>query len=144
MTQVESTSPEEKPRQNQPEDSQKTRGKLPFKVWFHEVHVPGRSNISPAHPLSHVDEIAGKFYSKYHFDTEVNDAILTEVLKSYEAGPREKYPEPLLESQRLGWYYDVKFTPIELLRDRRFNFHKRTSDIIKLEARIGAQKSAHS
>lgn len=45
---------------------------------------------------------------------------------------------------RLGWYYDVKFTPIELLRDRRFNFHKRTSDIIKLEARIGAQKSAHS
>lgn len=51
--QVESTSPEEKPRQNQPEDSQKTRGKLPFKVWFHEVHVPGRSNISPAHPLSH-------------------------------------------------------------------------------------------
>ncbi|EFN83843.1 hypothetical protein EAI_15725 [Harpegnathos saltator] len=49
--------------------------------------------------------------------------------------PRDAYRWPLLTSHTYGWWHDRGIYP----RDPRFNFHKKTSDLVSFQMKIYAE-----
>lgn len=80
--------------------------------------------------------ITPKFYSVHDTLTNEEDAevdkLNEEITKIRLVGPREKYEDPILESQRYGWYQH-KFIEIDPKVDK-LHFPKRTSDMVKIQS----------
>ncbi|KAI5698706.1 hypothetical protein M8J76_002055 [Diaphorina citri] len=136
--------------------------KPPFRLFFNETKVPGRSDISTSHPLTfafseidadldsieakvkklhaqHMKRVhctKGKFYSKYETQVQPNPATVEFVRSTLEAGPRDKTQVPQTESQRYGWYWDVSFSDPDILRDNRLNFRHQSNQLIKLQTLV--------
>ncbi|RZF40993.1 hypothetical protein LSTR_LSTR006296 [Laodelphax striatellus] len=109
------------------------KGRPPFKVWFSLAREAGRSSVSSSHPLGLVRGITGKFYSLRESSCQ-SEPDVDAVNRAYDSGPKQKFPghHPPLESHRIGWYQDVKFHDVKTLKDRNFNFHRRTQEMFKI------------
>ncbi|XP_075230554.1 uncharacterized protein LOC142329715 isoform X2 [Lycorma delicatula] len=131
MSETEGTSTvNEEEKTPQPRES--SYGRPPLRLWFSLTREVGRSNLSLSHPLGLVPGITGKFYSTR--ETCQGKPDFEAVNKAYDSGPKQKFSgfNPPLESHKYGWYSGVSFTDVDILRDRRINYHKRTSPMFKM------------
>ncbi|XP_077270816.1 uncharacterized protein LOC143902009 [Temnothorax americanus] len=83
------------------------------------------------------DFVTPKFYSRGLEDArnaDVSDA-LERLAAEEDKNPRKLYQSPLLTSHTYGWWHDKGIHP----KDARFNFHKRTSDLVSFQMKIYAE-----
>lgn len=72
-------------------------------------------------PNPRMSTLCGKFWSKFdREDLSQADEKLMNLLKDHrDRLPAQKFPEPVLESQEIGWYAKTPLIPLRR-RDRRF------------------------
>ncbi|XP_043289183.1 uncharacterized protein [Venturia canescens] len=101
--------------------------KPPFKLCFPKHRMSGRSDIRAS--KIEADFITPKFYSKQvKFEDSYNvDGTVKAVMKKENEKPQDVHRRPLLSSQSYGWWYDRTFG----MRDKRFNHHKNTSEMVR-------------
>ncbi|XP_014474069.1 PREDICTED: uncharacterized protein LOC106744119 [Dinoponera quadriceps] len=112
------------------------RERPPFKLCFSRNQQIGRSNAC----ISRVnaDFVTPKFYSRELEEMQRN-ADVSETVEKIAAMenkvPRDSHRLPLLTSHTYGWWHDRGIHP----KDPRFNFHKRTSDLVSFQMKIYAE-----
>ncbi|XP_076642240.1 uncharacterized protein LOC143353061 [Halictus rubicundus] len=111
--------------------------KPPFKLCFSKDQLLGKSSVRTLR--MNCDSIAPKFYSREcenANDPDESDAI--EKITSDERKPSTDtncYPYRLLTSHTYGWWHEQGIQP----RDSRFNFHKKTSDLVHFQMKVYAE-----
>ncbi|XP_029169731.1 uncharacterized protein LOC114939561 [Nylanderia fulva] len=107
----------------------------PFKLCFSKKEQTGKSKASVS--KTDADFVTPKFYSREFEDArnaDVNDT-LERIAAEQDGNPRRLYQSPFLTSHTYGWWHDKGIHP----KDTRFNFHKRTSDLVSFQMKIYAE-----
>ncbi|XP_076162368.1 uncharacterized protein LOC143144151 [Ptiloglossa arizonensis] len=109
--------------------------KPPFKLCFSKDRLPGKSNVRDSKIDG--DAITPKFYSREYEDaTDSNATDMLEEIKNQEKKtPKDDCHWPLLTSRTYGWWHEYGIQP----KESRFNFRKRTSDLINFQMKIYAE-----
>ncbi|KAH0946845.1 hypothetical protein HN011_008571 [Eciton burchellii] len=113
----------------------KRSDKPPFKLCFSKNQHIGRSDICVL--KTNADFVTPKFYSRELEDTRnanVSDT-LGRIAREQIRNPRDLYQSPLLTSHTYGWWHNQGIHP----KDSRFNFHKKTSDLVSFQMKIYAE-----
>ncbi|XP_046823169.1 uncharacterized protein LOC124426017 [Vespa crabro] len=109
--------------------------KPPFKLCFSKQQPIGRSDAYIT--KTNANFVTPKFYSREFEDLQkidVDDTI-KRLTNEEEKIPKEVYRWPLLTSHTYGWWHEKGIEP----KDQRFNFHKRTSDLVSFQMKIYAE-----
>ncbi|XP_015586423.1 uncharacterized protein LOC107263582 [Cephus cinctus] len=109
--------------------------KPPFKLCFSKQQEAGRSDACASKITA--SYITPKFYSREMekwADVDVSNTV-QEIEREDNKKPKDPYRWPLLTSHTYGWWHDRGIKP----RDPRFNFHKKTSDLVSYQMRIYAE-----
>ncbi|XP_076378302.1 uncharacterized protein LOC117227446 isoform X3 [Megalopta genalis] len=102
--------------------------KPPFKLCFSKDQILG-------------DSIAPKFYSRQCESGGANDPNESRTLDDITPGEKKSptdlncYPYRLLSSHAYGWWHEQGIRP----KDSRFNFHKKTSDLVHFQMKVYAE-----
>ncbi|XP_050453122.1 uncharacterized protein LOC126852390 [Cataglyphis hispanica] len=107
----------------------------PFKLCFSKNQQTGRSNICIS--KTNANFVTPKFYSRElenDQNADVSDT-LERIAAEQDRNPRNLYQTPLLTSHTYGWWHDKGIQP----KDTRFNFHKKTSDLVSFQMKIYAE-----
>ncbi|KYQ59063.1 S-phase kinase-associated protein 2 [Trachymyrmex zeteki] len=107
----------------------------PFKLCFSRNQQIGKSDACIS--KTNADFVTPKFYSRELEDprnADVSDT-LERLATEQDRKPRNLYQLPLLTSHTYGWWHDKGIHP----KDARFDFHKRTSDLVSLQMKIYAE-----
>ncbi|XP_046423971.1 uncharacterized protein [Neodiprion pinetum] len=112
----------------------KKKERPPFKLCFVKQQESGRSNVSICKTTANV--LTPKFYSR---DAEPCDSpeisqTVAKITEEEQRVPKTVHRWPLLTSHTYGWWHDRGIQPT----DPRFNFHKKTSDMVSYQMRIYA------
>ncbi|XP_020285015.1 uncharacterized protein LOC109855308 [Pseudomyrmex gracilis] len=117
---------------DQQTDSHETSRKSerpPFKLCFSQSQQIGRSDASK----TNVNVVTPKFYSR-EFARNAENASDEKIATERDRNPRDLYQWPLLTSHTYGWWHDKGVHP-----KNRFDFHKRTSDLVSFQMKIYAE-----
>ncbi|XP_033338588.2 uncharacterized protein LOC117227446 isoform X1 [Megalopta genalis] len=138
--------------------------KPPFKLCFSKDQILGKSSVRTLKtncthmiffwfakrtnvPLSVIlvivagDSIAPKFYSRQCESGGANDPNESRTLDDITPGEKKSptdlncYPYRLLSSHAYGWWHEQGIRP----KDSRFNFHKKTSDLVHFQMKVYAE-----
>ncbi|XP_043462974.1 uncharacterized protein LOC122499008 [Leptopilina heterotoma] len=106
--------------------------KPPFKLCFAKHPETGRSDACI--PKINAEFITPKFYSREMDCTPSENVIeeAKEIAKEEFKTPKKLYRWPVLTSHVYGWWHDKGIRPI----DGKFNFHKKTSDLVSFQMKI--------
>ncbi|XP_076640478.1 uncharacterized protein LOC143352102 [Colletes latitarsis] len=108
--------------------------KPPFKLCFSKDRLPGKSSIRGS--KINGDTITPKFYSReYENATDPNVTDMIEEISDQKRTPKDVCHWPLLTSRTYGWWHEYGIQP----KESRFNFHKRTSDLVNFQMKIYAE-----
>ncbi|XP_012056977.1 PREDICTED: uncharacterized protein LOC105620078 [Atta cephalotes] len=107
----------------------------PFKLCFSRNQQIGKSDACIS--KTNVDFVTPKFYSREFEDARNADVsdTLERLATEQDKKPRNLYQLPLLTSHTYGWWHDKGIQP----KDARFDFHKRTSDLVSFQMKIYAE-----
>ncbi|XP_012270599.1 uncharacterized protein LOC105694481 [Orussus abietinus] len=111
------------------------REKPPFKLCFSRQWETGRSDASVSKANANV--VTPKFYSREMENMQRVDISETvkEIEKQESKNPKDHYRWPLLTSHNYGWWHEKGIHP----RDPKFDFHKKTSDLVSFQMKIYAE-----
>ncbi|XP_076238973.1 uncharacterized protein LOC143182095 [Calliopsis andreniformis] len=113
----------------------KRADKPPFRLCFSQNRLPGRSTVYV--PKIDGEPITPKFYSKEYED--VNHLDASEALERATSKEKKSSEDvrrwPLLTSRAYGWWHSQGIEPTE----SRFNFRKKTSDLVNMQLKIYAE-----
>ncbi|EGI67846.1 hypothetical protein G5I_03572 [Acromyrmex echinatior] len=107
----------------------------PFKLCFSRNQQIGKSDACIS--KTNADFVTPKFYSRELEDARNADVsdMLEKLATEQDKKPRNLYQLPLLTSHTYGWWHDKGIHP----KDARFDFHKRTSDLVSFQMKIYAE-----
>ncbi|KYN07750.1 S-phase kinase-associated protein 2 [Cyphomyrmex costatus] len=107
----------------------------PFKLCFSRNQQIGKSDACIS--KTNADLVTPKFYSRELEDAQNADVsdTLERLATEQDRKPRNLYQSPLLTSHTYGWWHDKGIHP----KDARFDFHKRTSDLVSFQMKIYAE-----
>ncbi|XP_014607339.1 PREDICTED: uncharacterized protein LOC106788521 [Polistes canadensis] len=112
-----------------------TTDKPPFKLCFSKQRPIGQSDAY----ISKINAnfVTPKFYSREHENLQNLDLeeTIKRITKEDEKIPKGIYRWPLLTSHTYGWWHEKGIEP----KDQRFQFHKKTSDLVSFQMKIYAE-----
>ncbi|XP_015186513.1 PREDICTED: uncharacterized protein LOC107071759 [Polistes dominula] len=118
-----------------------TTDKPPFKLCFSNQRPIGQSDayISKINGILNftANFVTPKFYSRENENLknlDLDDTI-KRIKKEDEKIPKGIYRWPLLTSHTYGWWHEKGIEP----KDQRFQFHKKTSDLVSFQMKIYAE-----
>ncbi|XP_015430252.1 PREDICTED: uncharacterized protein LOC107186825 [Dufourea novaeangliae] len=109
--------------------------KPPFKLCFSKDQLPGKSSVRTS--TINGDSVAPKFYSREYGDANDPNTcdVLEEITSRKRRSPKDAYHCRLLTSHAYGWWYEQGIQP----NQSRFNFHKKTSDLVNFQMKVYAE-----
>ncbi|XP_066597324.1 uncharacterized protein [Prorops nasuta] len=131
MSVIESDSPDFRAASSR----RKVEKRPPFRLCFSRHQQIGKSDAGISQVKA--DSVAWKFYSRQTEPVKNLDVRETaiKIAKEENKMPKDKYRWPLLTSHTYGWWHDKGNFP----KDPRFNFHKKTSDLVSFQIKIYAE-----